>query len=498
MIRPLPLISLTLLVVSCGNAPTPPSEATAPGPEVVTVLGESPVSQRIELPAAQTLAVSPTTLQAASLPGSAAAAHAVPRWTGPVHLSYSMYDAGRGAVGPQGELTVTAADDTTARFEVARYAANGQPLAQHGYSLPAPSNIPAGSGPAHPYPQTWVVSTEDAPDQELYVMNIYGSGPGNTPDPARGPVQAEFRLLNAALHPRMTNVDGPYHLPLLVSANSEVRPGQRGIVVATPRPWNFSGSQRAPRGTRIYELSHQAWDNVETDQLNVLLPPSQYADHYTSSQMDTAPDGSVYVATFTSYQQDCVRACPSVAGVTRLRGGQVEWQKFWDADEPVQLSDVAASEAGVGLLLTRSQAGANEGSESPAQSNVLLTFSADGTPLQNLNIPGETANVAFPLAYQQLQLKADGRFVLGAAQVLAAGNLKQGITRKQVLGGIYTQLEVQHLLGRGEYLYVQGKAAPGELAQVQPPVPLPTRPKAASYQSEQFVLPYDFDLNPRW
>lgn len=493
MSKTLSLISLALLVIGCGAAPAQPQASASALPEAVTVLGESPVSQRIQLPAARPLAAA-TALTPAGLNATA-----LPHWTGPVPLQHSMYQPGRGAVGPQGELTVTAAKDVAARFELNRYAANGRPLAQYGYSMPKPGSTAPGGGRPLPYSQAWVASAEDAPDQELYVMNIFGSASGMYPDPARGPVQAEIRLMNGALQPRTTNADGPYQLPLLISSGTEVRAGEQGIVVSTPRPWNFYGAQRAPQGTRVYELSHHSWDNVEMDQLNVLLPPTQYADNYTSSQMDTAPDGSVYVATFTSYQKDCVRTCPSVAGLTKLRGGQVQWQVFWDADEPVAAEDIAAHEKGAGLLVTRSRPGVNEwGGEVPVESNTLLTFGADGKPLQQLDLPEETDSAGFPLVYRQLQLKADGRFVLGAAQALAAGNLSQGMTRKQTLADAYSGLEVRHLLSRGEYLYVQGSANLGDLAKVQPSVPVPELPQPVGYESEQFVLPYDFDLNPRW
>ncbi|WP_229838799.1 hypothetical protein [Deinococcus piscis] len=470
--------------------PTPPKAEAAPAAEVVTVLGQSSVSQRIALPGAKPLAASPTALNPAGLKASS-----VGHWMGPIPMQHSMYRTERAAVGPQGELTVSAADDKGGSFQLHRYAANGQALAHHQYTV-SPNGAPAGTGP---YAQTWVTSTEDAPDQELYVMNVYGNARSLYPDPARGPVQAEFRLMNSALQPRTTNVDGPYHLPLLVSSSTEVRAGQQGIVVATPRPWNPSAPQKAPQGTRIYELSHHAWDNVELNEMNVLLPPAQYANNYTSSQMDTAPDGSIYVATFTSTKQQCARTCPSVAGVTKLRGGQVEWQVFWDSAEPVAVEDVSAHENGVGLLITSARSGAGSSAdEVHAESSVLLTFSADGKPLQQLTLPESSDSAGFPVAYRQLQLKADGRFVVGAAQTLTAGHVTQGIRRTQMLADAFSGLEVQHLLSRGEYLYVQGAADLGDLAKEQPSVPLPTLPEPAGYESERFVLPYDFDLNPRW
>ena len=492
-------LSLSLLAVSCGHIPAAPKAAApaAPAPqEQVTVLGEGLTSRRIQLPAARPLPLAP---QALSPLGLQRAASSPTRWTGPIPAYPSYHVGGRAAVGPQGELTVpdttTGGYEQSSDFELRKYAATGELLAQQRYTVPRPE---ASFDPYREvYEGTWIAATEDAPDQDIYALNAYGDS-SDMLNP-KAPLDTEIRLLDSALQPRTTNVDGPYHPALFLTRKTEMRAGERGVVVSTPHEWNYHGSYDAPVNTRIYELSYHAWDNVEVDHVNTLLPPRQYADHYTGSQMDTAPDGSIYVATFTSYKPACLEACPSVAGITKLRGGQVEWQVFWDSAQPVGLRDVAAHEKGVGLLVAAGPLPEEADAEPQADTSLLLTFSADGTPLQNVELPlgSLSSGDSYLKPFEQLQLKGDGRFVVGSGNVVSAGNMTSGITRTQRLSPSVFELYISELVSRGEYLYVQGGAEPGTLEQVTPPLSLPALGNDR-YADIRFVLPYDFDLNPRW
>ncbi|GHF92998.1 hypothetical protein GCM10017783_01080 [Deinococcus piscis] len=403
-------------------------------------------------------------------------------------------------MGPQGEVTMpniaASRYGQSSDFVLRKHAATGELLAQRHYTVPKPEiDLQPGE---EVYGGTWAVATEDAPDQDLYVMNAYGDSSSMLNPMA--PMNTEVRLMNAALEPRTTNVDGPYHPALFLTPATEMRAGQQGTVVSTPHKWNFYGSFTAPIGTRVYELSHHAWDNVEVDHTTTLLPPRQYADNYTGSEMDTAPDGSIYVATFTSYEQDCVEVCPSVAGVTKLRGGQVEWQVFWDTDQAVGLRDLAAHENGVGLLVTSKRVTHSaEGTPTEPEKSFLLTFGADGTPLQNAELPLAELRSENPdlLPFEHLQLRSDGRFVASTGNMVAAGHLSSGVTRTQRLSQSLHEVWVDGLVSRGEYLYVQGGSVPGGLEQVKPTVTLPALGNDR-HTYIQFALPYDFGLNPRW
>lgn len=106
------------------------------------------------------------------------------------------------------------------------------------------------------YEGTWIAATEDAPDQDIYALNAYGDS-SDMLNP-KAPLDTEIRLLDSALQPRTTNVDGPYHPALFLTRKTEMRAGERGVVVSTPHEWNYHGSYDAPVNTRIYELSYHA------------------------------------------------------------------------------------------------------------------------------------------------------------------------------------------------------------------------------------------------
>lgn len=450
------LTSLALLLSACGSQPQPNTSTPDSGGFLVDGKPDFK-ARKVTLPASQTLPLRSTaasqSLRSASLPA----------WTGPTSFPTPSRDfpAPTISINSNGSLFFNRYPDYYGWPTLTKFSPNGQVIGEQVF--PTISNF----GPA----EYWTVVTEDSPTEETY--QIVGLSRLNSSGLYDEAIQTQ--ILSDSMKVLNTNVDGPNYNLYGISGdwgiyfnNTVFKAGGKGIVMLANRRPDYSN-----RKVDVYELSHEPWDSVEPDQRTTFFRPSRYSGEYNYINTDiaTSSDGSIYVAMFVNYRTGCDVTCPSVVGITKIVNGEIIWQDYWDADEPIQLRDIAANNTSVSLLVTR-KVDAN-------YTQHILTFNSNGDPQSDKQIPLDAMQNQDPrqaLGFGRLELEDNGKFVLMGSNVLASGDLVSGSIDHTFLLPAETGW-FQDIAVRGDYVYAQGHSGDDF--------------------KDVFILPLDINLNRR-
>ncbi|GHF97802.1 hypothetical protein GCM10017783_07030 [Deinococcus piscis] len=215
----------------------------------------------------------------------------------------------------------------------------------------------------------------------------------------------------------------------------------------------------------VSDLAAEPWREVGLREKVTLRFPKAYASREFSPTSVTAvaSDGSTYVAMYTHITEYQDQA-PGIAGITKIKNGNVEWQVYWDEPQVLRLEDIAANDQGVHVLFNRSIHPSY-----PRLESTILSLDASGQVTGNRDIPldalRDTLTQVDPLdRYYVLppltNLKVDnaGRLAAFNQNAILTGTVGQSLEHSFVLndGSAAGKGWIHDVVFQGDYLYAEG------------------------------------------